>query len=1199
MPAYIIDETRFHAEGAVVDWGALARRLGVKAANPKALAPTVQLRWMLSAALGLPTEPFKVWSRLHVQAAVEKPLAIQKVQLIFFGGYTLVTWPQGSMSHVSVDVSAPAGGTVAAFAAAPMLSNVVATAALPNGVSTARLAAEIIDGLLVSPGVTVNAARGIGPGELSQTEGWQLIEIVGLPVRLSEWGGVGQHGTAQGLVGSFVDAPKAAVQRLTRGAPPVGWGAKIGGTVAAPVWKAPDFKDLVDEVNAELLPRLRAIVAAFPPNLHASRQVDIPLPPPENSAGDQMAVDGSTARVSPLATLLMGASSDPFLSLVLGFGTAYPPQTAASDQRMLDYMITAHWEKGLNGGSDPVDFAAIIPAPGPALPPPPPADLTADDLGDLRPLSTDGKWRASVRVSWDRPPDLALFRTASFGLARAGITPVEAAVALMEPRPSGGVRPLAINNAADPPDPEAWRLHAIDRELPINSNPGNRLVRYGAAVQDIYGQWTPWLAVNRSLAQPDLEQVRIVSATLRPTVPVSDSICPTTLAIEFLWDWRIRRPLSIRFVGRLFAAADHGSPPPPASLVLPAGLERSLGGAGAALVVTFAADTPSAPGTTIVGLDPTGETRVAFGAAQGSETRRYRLTLSGLSLNFALSPHIGLVLWARGQERIPPQRVSAWSTNPTVTSASDPRPPVVPVDHVTLASLPDASGESHARISWTPQPGAVGYFIYEAAETTILLAHGRAEPTPDLTLDDRLATLQTLFNTNSTRRSFTRLISTLLQGTSKDVTLPRGSTNIHLYLVLGVSAGQVESAWPTGPAAADSLIAIAAPRIMVPAPPMLEVDRFLDEAVTPPVFKARIRVTTRPGPRPKRIDLHRVRVDDAAKELDTMGPPIARIASSGGGWIVTQAVDDSGASFIQTVQGNDAPPGSWRRVWYRAAAWTEQDDTRGGLPGRSPASTAAWVVIPPPNPPSVSPLGVGGGAAPAEILLQWSSPAPLKKTPLGPHTITVRASVVGAPPGTAPLLSVDLPLASLGDSQPGAGSGAWIVSTAAGTTTYRAIIRRAAVTDAVKFSVRITDPLGRTGERLRTIGAGPVNPAPDLSDLVLKKLAGAPPPKFDLRFSSNVPLVAPLNGPYRVRVIAALRPPVFPPVPPPPLVIDLPVGSVPTRLPAGPRPPITIIRSGAGPKINYVVGAVGAIIGFTVRITAPDGRFVEKRQAVT
>jgi hypothetical protein len=129
----------------------------------------------------------------------------------------------------------------------------------------------------------------------------------------------------------------------------------------------------------------------------------------------------------------------------------------------------------------------------------------------------------------------------------------------------------------------------------------------------------------------------------------------------------------------------------------------------------------------------------------------------------------------------------------------------------------------------------------------------------------------------------------------------------------------------------------------------------------PPAFKAQLVINTRPGPRPKTIEIHRVRVDDAAKELDTMGPPIARLAATSGPWAVTTTPDPDYGAYITTVQGADGPTGSWKRVWYRATAWTAEDPTRGGLKGRSSASNAVWVVLPPTDPPVLSALSIGGG----------------------------------------------------------------------------------------------------------------------------------------------------------------------------------------------------------------------------------------------
>jgi hypothetical protein len=1202
VPTYVVDPTRFYAEGAQVDWVVVATRLGINFdANPPQRS-VVELRWMLSPDLGMPTEPFRVWQRRHATGEGQGALKFSTRALMFRPGFSVVEWPEGSMSHVTVTLRATGDGWIAPFAGGPSLGNLGALTMVRAGPTVVQISVPVIDGLLLSSGIEVIRVSGIAVSALTQAAGWTLVETVGLPVVKADWNGIGRHGDPQGMIGALTDSRTAAVQRLQRGGPPIGWGPwLVAKTIAAPPWKPPDFSGLVAEINADLLRLLRDIVGRFPPNQQAAQQVTMVVPAPSNSSGAVMSTTGSAATLAPLPMTLLAAAGDPFLSLALGFGTAYPgepPPATTGVVGRLDFMVTARWERGLSGASTAVEYAAIIPAPGPVLPPPPPANMTSTLIGRLRPLARDGNWRGSTRVSWDRPPDMQLFRASGFAFARADTAPPAAALALMEPRGSGGYRPIAINTPADPPDPDGWRLGAVDRELPILSNPGSRAVKYGAAVQDIYGQWTPWYATDFTLAQPEPDQVRLVSATLRPTPPASGSVCPATLEIEFLWDWRVRSPREIRFAGRLYATTEHAAPPP--TTTAPNGLDRSLGGGGGLLVVTFAGDTPSAPGAVVTALDESGERQVAFGPAQGAEARRYRLSLSGLSLDFGTSGHIGLALWAQCQERIPPQRTGPWSTNPLVISASDPRPPVMPVmpvNHVTLASLPDAAGESHARITWGPQPGAVGYFIYESDETQILAAIGAREPAPDQTLDDRLKVLQNAFNQRAPalRRFFTRRNGTPLTGASADVSLPKGSTAIHLYVVLGISAGQVDSAWPAaGPQASGRMIAVAAPRVMIPAPPLLQVSRILDTTATPPVYKARVEITTRPGPRVKRVELHRVRVDDAARELDTMGPPVARITASGGGWNVKQAPDARYGPYIQYVEGIDAPPGSWRRVWYRATTWTARDDSRGGLPGRSPASTAAWLVLPPSTAPALSPLALGAGPTPADVILQWTSPAPVRRTPLGPHTLSARAVVAGAAAGAAPLLTVDAPLDRLGTSVPATGSGVWMAGGTPSLTTYRALVRRAALSQSFRFVARITDPLGRTGEALTTIAAGPVNPPPDLTLLSVVKLPG-PTPQTTLQFQSSVPLVALLDGPYRVRVTVIREGPAFPPQPP--AVVEMPVGSVPTDL--APSGVLALARlPGSGPRVTYVATTTLPVVRFLVRITAPDGQFVERPLSV-
>ncbi|MBS1813315.1 MAG: hypothetical protein JSS87_00400 [Acidobacteria bacterium] len=1197
MATYIVDPLKFHAEGVMVDWLVVARRLLLQKNLDQRY--TVQLRWMLKAEMGMPTEPFQVWRRARTTKTA-KALHIAHTQLLF-PPLSLVTWIEGTMSSVSVQVNAPSGGTIAAYSGSPTINNICTLAAVPAGATGVSLSAHAIEGLMLSPGVQVTGVTGIEIGDYANYDGWQLIEIVGLPVDKLQWSSIGKYGGPQGLVGALVAAPDAAVQRLKRGAPPFGWGPNIATGVPAPAWSAPDPMLLVKETNASLLDELRPVMANFPPAQQAAQIVEVPLPPPENSSGQKMSGSGSTTQASPLGMSLMAASTDPFLNLTLGFGTAYPytpnPLVLAGPP-VFDYMVTARWEKGIDGNSADIQYAAVIPAPGAAFPPITPANVNADDLGVLRPAVPDGDWRASVRVSWDRPIESPLFRNVSVSFARAGITPASGAELLMQKRASGGFSPIVINNNPgdptdpdNPPDPDFAHIHLVDREMSVFHDPGSRSVKYGVAMQDIYGVWTPWVPVDHTVTQPALDVVRIISAELQPVVPASGSVCPASLQIEFAWDWEVRTPANVTFVGTLYPAATRGTPPP--SEVVPAGLGRSLGAIGTKLVVTFSGDVPSAPGCTIVPLSSSGDQQLpGFGPAQGAQ-RRYRLTLSGLSLDFASTPFIGLSLWSQGQEAIAPHRVSPWGVKPQVISIGDPRPPIIAVVPVTLGSVPDASGQSHARIAWAPQPNADGFFVYEASETAILEATGKPQPAQNATLQERGDVLRAAFKANPVRRPFTRLNSTLLRGvTSTDIALPRGSREIHLYVVLGVSAGQVESPWPSGPNADDALYVIAAPHIDHPLAPTISIQRVFDGGM----YKAKLQIETRLGPRPRQIDLHRVRVDDAAKELDTMGPPVARVRTSGGGWNVSSVVDPVYGNYIGAIDGVDAPAGSWKRVWYRAVAWSDHDPTRGGLPGRSDASNAAWVVLPPATGPVITPLVVIPGAPAGSFILEWKCASPLKKTPLGSHLIAVRASTAGAASSTPPLLRIDSTLDALPHAQPAADSGIWIAGTAAGVTTYRAFVKRTNANDVVTFAVSITDPLGRSGEQFMTVDPIAPDAPADLQHVKATRQIFTIPQRTVLTFTSTSPLAPQPDGVYTLHVagqLATLIPHVLPPS------ITVALGKIPTKGPiTPPLPTIWAVRSGAGPNYTYSVVTTAKVKGFTVRITAPDGTFAEKTVAV-
>lgn len=1114
--AFIVDAKKFQAEGAVVAWSVVARRLGFETGN---LATVLHLRWMLNTDQGLPTEPFVVWRRDR-RRNEPKPIEFNAVSSRLFGLSRLLFFDR-AYAKVFMNLSG-SGGVVYGFVGQAQARQIMAIASVPAGVNrTVELVAPAIEGVALSTGTTVNSITGIAVNDLTATDGWEELELVGLPVEKSEWAGrgIGAHGVDQGMFGAFTDAHTAAMQRLVRGMPPIGWPPQIEPGLSAPTWMAPIPAAVIDELQDPLLLDLRSIAAAAPGD-QRFKLLNKPVPPPQNASGQSMSEPGSTSNVSPLGMTYLAAGTDCFNCMALGFGTAYAFDARRTGQpNEFDYMITARFEKGADGQSSTVDLAALVPTPSQAILPPIPVDMLAQKMGDIRPSATDRNWRASMRASWERPILTPLFRPRSFAFSSAGISPASPAMLIMNKRLDGSPRAVAINYFTHRDDVELNRVSAVEREIPVPNNPGSRSLKFAVAHQDIYGQWSRWVSVVGSTQQPPVDDVRIASAELRfnhiPSAP--QTLCTADLVLEFLWDWRIRSPLNISFRGRLFAADFHGQPP--ADDLPPGGLQTSLGGpVGTTFTLRFnvlaanGAPTAMWPGfdplVHCVALDISGEQTVAFGAAQGAEARRYRITIPGFGLDFASTGHIGLALWAQGQEALAPQHVGGWSPQPRVVSTSDPRPPLIIPDIVDLTSLPDASGQAHAILKWSASPGAAGYFIYESSESRLrakakeLGFNVSLEPDPSLTLSQRLTQLKNIFNAHASelRSTFTRLNSRLITLTSVDVSLPRGTTSIHVYIVQGLSAGQVEALWPT---TATSMVAFAVPRVPKPAPPTLEVASFLDPLLNQ--YRSRLRLETRPGPRVKRIELYRVRVDDAARELDTMGPPVATIDSNSPGWDVTQASDGLGP-HITLAQGVDAPSESWRRVWYRAVAWSGDDLLRGTLAARSPASTAGWVVIPPSSAPDPAPLTLDWpGTFPPDVRIQWSSSVPIAKTPLGPHQLSLKARVIGAEDNAPPLLAYEGPLSDLPISMPASGPLVWRIAAASNQPTqYIAIVRRTDINQAVEVSMRIIDPLRRAAESLATIAPGHILPDPVLDDFEL--ITTVVPAGQMLRWTSSNPI---------------------------------------------------------------------------------------------
>jgi len=723
------------------------------------------------------------------------------------------------------------------------------------------------------------------------------------------------------------------------------------------------------------------------------------------------------------------------------------------------------------------------------------------------------------------------------------------AEALVEERESGGYHPVVPTAAEE--DLQNHFIHYADRQFDIANDPGARTLRYSATNQNIFGVWSQWQTSQATVVQPPAVAPQILAASLAVTAPTTGTACPAELTVELIWDWSDRSPDQISLIGRMFATPDRSTDVPVA--IPPAGLARDLGGGGAAVSLNFSGDTVllagAPPGATITYLDEQGENAVTAGAAQGSGPRRYRLVIPDLTVDFAATDHVGHAIWAQGTELIAPQR-SAISAHPFQTYASTPIAQAVPAELVPLSSLPDAEGSSHARISWAAAPGAESYVVYGSDESTMRSHYGLGEPALDETLSERVTELLDAWEADPDRRPFTRLTPRPVYDTSIDIALPRGMTGISTFVIVSTSAGQVQGPWPVpGPTLRDDLILRATPRVARPATPEIEAIADGDDV--------RLTVRTRPGHRVGRVDIHRVRVGDAARDLDTMGPPITTVSVGSPGW--TSELDDDDTPLVFT--GTDNPGTSWRRVWYRAVAWADDEwpvdgepfpyqiAERGLLPGRSASSNAVSVAVPPPGPPDLSDLEISWpGGSVADVLLSWTTSVPFA-APLGVHRTEIDVRADGQP---TPLIAYAGPLAGIGTTEPLSGDGVWRVD-GSNPAQFQALVRRADVAIELDATVTVIDPLGRSQQRVVHVDAGSVLPAPDLGDLDVFSISGR---GTMLTFTSAAPIVELGGQAYRLTVVVhpeASRTPTIPPVIGPPVLIP-PGGRQPAR-PSGGRNP--------------------------------------------
>jgi hypothetical protein len=360
-----------------------------------------------------------------------------------------------------------------------------------------------------------------------------------------------------------------------------------------------------------------------------------------------------------------------------------------------------------------------------------------------------------------------------------------------------------------------------------------------------------------------------------------------------------------------------------------------------------------------------------------TDDRRYRIAWTAIPVTYGAAKEKAVVVYAQAEERVRPGEWSCWGHAREMVIAPNPIPPPVPLplsfEYPLWASLPNAAGLSYAPVEWTPT-GAWRYRVYEATEAALLAACGQPGPVLTQGFGQRM---QNLFDLHSDiarlaqlkaayRKLGTEPILPSMQanGTMRyEALLPRGSSLIHCFVVVGVSETNVISGWPVpNENGRKGFFAFAIPQPL--QPPMPEIQARIGNAGIP-------EITVRIG---GATPVTSVRLYRAAK------PVLARHI---GTMSLIAEVTPNPASWQETVYADLTAPTGWNRVQYRAVAFVDDNPNRAGIAIASPASKAYPLLFPPAGPPTLVLTELVAQSTVAAAIVKVTTDAPRLPTPIG------------------------------------------------------------------------------------------------------------------------------------------------------------------------------------------------------------------------
>lgn len=1090
--ARIANPSVFRAEAVTIDWNAVANAQREAGGQVGDAPPRTRVSWACAGSLGVPHGVFTVWHRFP--KAVKLVPSRNPVQS--YGSQSLLTWT-GAAGRVIVQGTVTDPGrpvTVTLYWGAPTTeSAVAATTRTGSGtvsvdLRTSGATCALVDNLS-SPVVSVQPLA-----DIVNAADWTPYELVGLPVD----GPLGDYdGGKQGMLTALTDPTSAALERLSRGAPPFGWYPVLPSGVNAPDWLTPDLPRMVAVLQGELLPRLDDL---YQPGLPERDQRSITRPTIVPAPGQTTVGVGPTTQIdaAPWPMLAIPSQTDAYLNLALGFGTAYPPMS--SDNRVArgappEFLVTATYSGGPTIDLDGTPIGVGPAGEYAAYAPPVEHGVTASPLGLTAaryslnaPTGIDQPWQENVRLSWPRP-------TVGAGWGR-----VTAQAYCRYPTGAGDAEPGCEKNddwggwriGSVPSADSAGRTSVIDPYTDIPLGSGGRHLGYGAAHDDIYGVWSPWVETHVDTTEPGAALPILANPALTARYSGTASACPAHLRVETMLEWAQRTTTGVELTAVLYPMVGPSSAPPPGvgPGVAPAGCHT------ASWSYTFAGDIPTGVGCTVTPLDQDGydATRtvppvpITPGPGQG-DPRRFRTDVDLAPLDFTATGRWGVVIWARRATAVGPSPTGWVASAPdrwVIATAGSPVPvvpQVVILPGVPLGSMLDAAGSSHVTIAWGAPPAAPvkNWVIWGTTEQNLRDTLGlpaAANPVPGARLLELRGVLAA--RGSEAQRAFRRVLEVPESPGSPraaDVPLARGASDLQLFVVTSTTPTGTDSPFPTVGLDTQTQVFMA-PRVVSPAPPLVrtaitetgvEVD--LEVASNVPVGGFR---------------LYRTRVFDAARRADSMGAPtiVPAVAVLDGGQ--PQRDVRSGAP-LYAASTTLATGAGWQPSYLRAVAVPDtsgvpEQAIRGLLSAESDIVTVA---TPPPGGPDLAPLVVSDGTPDHLVMVARTSTAAPDDTAWGAHRVagkdvTISDAGLGA---EATVALADL--VTLGDGTPAPatlpapGEAVLVRGRRSGGRTPLAVwFARADATADADVALRLVDPLGRATVQRATAPGVPVPPPP-------------------------------------------------------------------------------------------------------------------------